>query len=623
LDAQAAVTAAVAGRSKLGAPLLRAALIAGADAVIAERDSLNEMNVFPVPDGDTGSNMGFTFGAIRDFALLARHQNLTELTHGVAMAAIDGARGNSGAIVAQYFYSLAQALKGKTRVGLLELKQSLMLAAKGARQALVDPKEGTVLSVMQAFAAGLDAGHHAGYKSSSLVRFFAAGLHAAERALAQTKQQLAVLAAHDVLDAGGSGFVSFLRGIAGLTRSARAPILTMHANPSTRRLVELAHDCDSAFRFCCECALEAVDIDGLRLAITNLAQDSVVLAGGQERAHLHCHTNEPARLFELAARFGKVSQRKADDMHAQLRARANPARVAIVCDSAADLPESEIKRLFIHTVPVRVNFAAEEFIDRVTLSPEQFYTRLRSDPTPVRTSQPPSGEFRRLFDQLASFHEAIVCLNLSAKLSGTYQGALAAAQHGGSGKAFVLDTRNAAAGEALVVLDAAIAAQAGFDAAQILARAHTMAERTYTFALIRDAQFLSRGGRVPRWVALLTRWLKLNLLIANEGGKIKLKGVLVGSPNLAARFARWALAYTAKKTPAPERQNAYAALNVIVGHCDCVADAFDLSAAIRHLAKQPITALHQLAAGVGIGAHAGPGTLVLGVQRALALDKTA
>lgn len=600
----------------LGGALLRAALIAGSRAVIAKRDELNRINVFPVADGDTGTNMAFTFAAVLESATAARGQGADVVLHNAAMSAVDGARGNSGAIVAQFFYSLSEALKGQARISLAALSLAVTQAALGARRALAQPREGTVLSVITDFAKGLAES----VASTQLSAFFGRGLSAAKRALARTPSQLAVLAEHGVVDAGGSGFVSFLEGVQQFVERGR-DALTVVGAPQVIEMQrhDHSHDhdhdsgdiaaCAGQFRFCSECLLENVATEALRDALTGFAHDSLVLAGGSERAHLHAHTDDPAALFELAANFAKVSQRKAEDMHAQVRAKRNRAAVAIVCDTAADLPASEIERLYIHCVSVRVNFGNDEFIDRITLSPEQFYRRLRVDPNPVRTSQPPSGEFRRLFDQLASLHQEILCLNISSALSGTYQAACAAARHGGSGKAQVFDTLNAAAGEALLILDAAEAAQAGFTAAQIIQRSSEMRARTTTFALITDASFGARGGRLPRWLVPITRVFRMSLIISsNAAGKIVPRGVLWGRRALPERFAAWALRHVAPG----------AALKVLVGHCDSEASAKQLLAAVQSDARHTISACHLVEAGTGIGAHAGPGALVLGVQRCLA-----
>lgn len=590
----------------LGGALIRGALIAGARAVIAKRDVLNTINVFPVADKDTGSNMAFTFAAVLSSAQSARGLDASGVLSNAAVSAIDGARGNSGAIVAQFFHGLAQALHGQAKVSLQALSQAVSAAALGTRQAMAEPKEGTVLSVIADFARALAEA----WDTVDVRGFFAQGLQAARVALERTPKQLPVLAKHGVVDAGGFGFVQFLEGVQGFVEHGRAALrrAAKIADVSDDCIAHghsHAHELDdlSVFRYCSECVLENVDTDGLRAALAQMPLDSMVLAGGATRAHLHAHTNSPAALFELASQYGAVSQRKADDMHAQIRARENSAAVAVVCDTGADLPQAEAERLFIHKVPVRVNFGTDEFIDGVTLSTQQFYQRLRGEKIPVRTSQPPTGEFRRIFDQLASFHRDVLCLNISARLSGTHQAASAASKHGGNGRVQTFDTANASTGEALLVLAAAEMAQAGATLAHILAKLEKLRDRTYTFAVIDDARYAARGGRLPAWLVPLSRWLRVRIMVRAALGKLKPAGLLWGNSEWTKRFACWAIA----QVPAQS-------LRVLIGHCDAQAQGEALQQALISIAGTRITRCDLVPAGTGIGAHAGPGTLVLGIQ---------
>lgn len=590
----------------LGGALIRAALIAGARAVIAKRDVLNNINVFPVADKDTGSNMAFTFAAVLSSAQSARGLDASGVLSSAALSAIDGARGNSGAIVAQFFHGLAEALRGQVRVSLQNLSLAVSSAALSTRQAMAEPKEGTVLSVIADFARALTEA----WDTLDVRGFFARGLQAARVALERTPKQLPILAKHGVVDAGGFGFVQFLEGVQAFVEQGRAAL--RRAAKSAEVILEWhdhslshAHEPDSLsnYRYCSECVLEHVDTDALRAALAQMSLDSVVLAGGASRAHLHAHTNTPAALFELAGQYGEVSQRKADDMHAQIRARENTAAVAVVCDTGADLPLAEAERLYVHKVPVRVNFGSDEFIDGVTLSAAQFYQRLRSEKTPVRTSQPPTGEFRRLFDQLASFHQDVLCLNISARLSGTFQAASSASKHGGDGRAQTFDTAHASTGEALLVLAAAEMAQSGATVAQIVAELERLRERTYTFAVIDDARYAARGGRLPAWLVPISRWLRVRIMVRAKLGKLRPAGLLWGNTGWTERYARWALARVPGKS-----------LRVLIGHCDAQTQGEALQQALLKIAAARIARCDLVPAGTGIGAHAGPGTLVLGMQ---------
>ena len=138
-------------------PALRRALISGARKVVSDRDLLNKINVFPVPDGDTGSNLAFTLGSVLAGALSRRTAGAGELMRKVGEDAIDGARGNYGAILAQFFTGVAEKLGDRHAVDPGDLAGAVRAGATSARQAMADPREGTILSVIGAFAEALEA----------------------------------------------------------------------------------------------------------------------------------------------------------------------------------------------------------------------------------------------------------------------------------------------------------------------------------------------------------------------------------------------------------------------------------------------------------------------------------
>ena len=153
---------------------------------------------------------------------------------------------------------------------------------------------------------------------------------------------------------------------------------------------------DLEHRYCTECMItgEAIDRRKLREEASALGS-SLVIAGSQSKVRLHIRTNEPPRVFELASRFGAVAGEKADDMQRQqeMAHHATRRHVAVVTDSAADLPDSVLEALDIHVVPVRVHFGTHSYLDKVGLSSAEFFRMLAESPVHPKTSQPPPGRF--------------------------------------------------------------------------------------------------------------------------------------------------------------------------------------------------------------------------------------
>jgi len=362
---------------------------------------------------------------------------------------------------------------------------------------------------------------------------------------------------------------------------------------------------DLAHRYCTECVVtaERVDRRHLREQLSALG-NSLVVAGLHNKARVHIHVNDPAEVFRVAARFGTVSGEKADDMQRQQHsAHATGRKVAVVTDSAADIPFDELDRLDIHMVPVRVHFGDRSYLDKVGITAEEFYAEIERNPLPPKTSQPPPGDFRRQFEFLASHFESVVSVNLSRRVSGTCGAAeSAAARVSTHGKVTVIDSMNASLGQGLIAMYAAECAQAGYDATRVIEATRAIVPRTFTFGLIGSLEYAVRGGRVPRWVKTVADGLKLMpVLHADRHGRVKAGGVLFGREHLKEKFARLVR----------RRMRAGVPYRLLVGHANCEDDGQWL---LDRLTTDNVVYRRLLPCGTAFGAHGGPGLLVAAFQ---------
>lgn len=586
---------------------LHRALTAGIRRVLAYQDELNRINVFPVADADTGTNLAATLRSVLEATADRVNPHAGSLLGTVAESALDGARGNSGAIFAQFLQGLAEETR---RIGQLSAEGFSRAIAEGercAREALAEPREGTILTVISAFAEETSERISGGVRDFRVL--VAAGLERSREALAGTQHQLPQLEKAGVVDAGALGFVEFLEGILAFVREGNLRDLDQDAPPVVEGRALPACDDEAElpnFRFCTECVVsgDALDRQELRAALGALPGDSLVVAGTAARTRVHCHVDNPATVFLTCEQFGAVTAQKADDMYRQLATARSRQAVAVVTDSGADLPAEALEQLDIHVIPLRIQVDGRDYLDKVTLDPRGFFDALRRGGTPPTTSQPPPGDFRRQFNFLGAHHQSVVAVTLSAALSGTWQSAKSAAGRADRDNVTVVDTRNAAAGQGLLTLYAAECAHAGWDAPAIARSLEELAPRTRTFAVIDDLSHGVRGGRVPRWFRFLADGLRLTPILAtNRAGRITLHGILVGRRELPGRLAR-----RVARGLDPDR-----AWRVLVGHCDCEAEG----RALRRALVQRIPHVHSAyltEAGAAIGAHAGPGSLVVAVQ---------
>ncbi len=590
---------------------LTRALRAGIARLLDGQEHLNSINVFPVADSDTGTNMALTMQSVL-VALDAhddRHAGRTLTT--VADAALDGARGNSGAILAQFFQGLSDASVDLPRLAPADFGDAVEHGARAAREALAEPRDGTVLSVLADFANEVSQRARDGVHDFRML--LTGGLERARASLADTPNRLEVLRRANVVDAGGEGFVMLLAGIDRFLHSGslREPVAPMPRGLA-EHAVETGVDAVSAdgHRWCTECMIHGDDIDRRRLRETLTAMgSSLVLAGTRNRCKVHIHVDSPDAVFRAAADFGAVSGEKADDMHRQHGTARHDAarRVAVITDSAADMPEDMIESLDVHLVPVRVNFGERSFLDKVSINNREFFEELARNPVHPTTSQPAPGDFRRLYEFLASHYAHVVSINLTAKVSGTWQAARCAAERVSTPeRVHVVDCRNVSLGQGLIAMHAARCAQDGMDVDEVLAEVEHVIPRTHTFGLVRDLSYAVRGGRVPRSRKLVADLLRITPVLAcTPDGRVTANGVILGRRHAVRKLVDFVL----------RRIDPARAWRVAVGHAADPDSAAWLADAFRERLPR-IDALYQTDIGSAFGVHGGPGTLVVALQEA-------
>ena len=188
------------------------ALISGIHRVIDDQELLNQINVFPVPDGDTGTNLSLSLGAVLPVLQQAEEKHLGTLLAAVADAVLDGARGNSGAIMAQFFQGMSDSAGDLSRFTPYTFAKAVTMGSDYAHDAMSKPREGTILSVIAAFATSIADGAKHG-ADGSFAAVIGSALEQAKQALAETQEQLEVLRKAGVVDAGAKGFVDLVDGM--------------------------------------------------------------------------------------------------------------------------------------------------------------------------------------------------------------------------------------------------------------------------------------------------------------------------------------------------------------------------------------------------------------------------
>jgi DegV family protein with EDD domain len=529
----------------LNGPAFSRVLRAGALAVVREQEQLNRINVFPVRDADTGANLAATLKAAAARLGSAAPEGVGAAARVAADGALDGARGNSGAIFAQFLHGLAAAVERHHQVDVPQFAAAARSGTESAYTALQEPREGTILSVLRAWSHELSRREPAEDFTTTMHR----GLVAAQAALAETPRQLEVLARSHVVDAGGQGFVYFLEGIIESLRGGRdVAWVPVEAPPHGLPPFSAEHDeVDERFRYCTEALLAARDGDVLSqeevMAAVYGLGESLVVAGGGSRLRVHIHTNEPQRFLTTVAGAGTIVSSKIDDMVLQQLA-GREAAVAIVTDSTVDLPEEEAFRLGVVAVPLTLSLGEESFLDGVDITLEAFIDRILAGTAVPRSSQPAVADFAETYRRLLEYREGVVSIHIAGAMSGTVGSAQAAAREVDPRRVRVVDACSVSVGAGLLVeaVGEAIAGGAGLDEVAALAE---RAKRDITvFGAPRSLDFAVRGGRVgPRLARTIDTLHLAPLIVFDERGAAGKGGIALGFDRALAALVKRAVHY--------------------------------------------------------------------------------
>ena len=288
---------------KLDAPAVRRWSIAAADALAEHRVEIDELNVFPVPDGDTGTNLALTLRAASDALAGEASATAAAALRAMARGAVMGARGNSGVIVSQILRGFADAIDGDCDA--TGLQAALHQAAEHAYAAVADPLEGTILSVARAAAESAAVITNGTRTLASVV---SAALTGAATALDRTTEQLPALARAGVVDAGGRGLVVLLDALAGVVTGATSTIAPPRRTARSRKVLESARETGSAeFGYEVQYLLDAGEesVATLRAELARMGDSLVVVGTGEDLWNVHVHVNDVGAAIEAGLEAGR------------------------------------------------------------------------------------------------------------------------------------------------------------------------------------------------------------------------------------------------------------------------------------------------------------------------------
>ena len=305
--------------------LLRDMFVTGAALLEKNREAVDALNVFPVPDGDTGTNMSLTMTSATKEVNQKEYLNAGEAAAAFAKGALRGARGNSGVITSQLYRGFSRALEGVERITPVQFAAALKRGAETAYKAVMKPKEGTILTVARVIAE--EAVKQVERTPDDYDALFNCILTKGESILKKTQQMLPALTQAGVVDAGGRGLLLIYMGYAACLRGEEIPTESMDLAADGEASFEDDHDAmgEIKFAYCTEFLIQNLypdileeDIDSFRRRLNRIG-DCVLVVGDLSLVKVHVHTNEPGKALEYGLSLGELVNLKIENMVQQRR----------------------------------------------------------------------------------------------------------------------------------------------------------------------------------------------------------------------------------------------------------------------------------------------------------------
>lgn len=344
------------GISTIDAGMLKNAFLAGAKGLEAKKDWINELNVFPVPDGDTGTNMTLTIMAAAKEVAELENPTMDQLAKAISSGSLRGARGNSGVILSQLLRGFTKEIKAVEEIDTTILANAMVRGTETAYKAVMKPKEGTILTVAKAMA---DKGLEMASQTDDIEEFVKQVIEYGDYVLSQTPEMLHVLKQAGVVDSGGQGLMQVVKGAVDglLGRTVDFSLDTVPDSGNRPAAGEKAArgaartDIDTAdikFGYCTEFIinLEKVYTDKDETELKSYLEsigDSLVVVSDDEIVKVHVHTNHPGLAFEKALAFGSLSRMKIDNMREEHQERVIQDSERLAREQAAREQEDKDK----------------------------------------------------------------------------------------------------------------------------------------------------------------------------------------------------------------------------------------------------------------------------------------
>lgn len=479
--------------------------------------NLNEINFFPVPDGDTGENMANTINTIVDH--VDDQTTVKAVVSGMSRGALVGARGNSGFIFAQFINGFYQQNKNKDKITEKEFVKSLRKAVPYVFEAISNPVHGTIITLIDQWTSFLNEHYD---KEKNFNKSLEMSLDHSKNVLELTKQELEVLKKNHVVDAGAKGFYHFIEGIVEYFISGTVYLRDKIERTLSSESHEVSVDHDSNYRYCTEIFFKGKNLNKkeIRKTIDKIGDSGIIVLNDNE-GKVHIHTNKPEVLSKKIFDSGyQIIENKVDDMKFQVDDRQNShKKIALVTDSVGDISPELQEKFHIYMIPLTLTMNDSVFLDRITIQSKGFFEYIDESKQLPKSSMPNLKLVKRLFTQLLNQYDDIIYVSLAGKLSGTYN-AITKLSKEISPHIHTIDSKKNSGAQGLVTLEIAKLIEKDMPIEEILSKVPSIIKRADIYVAVDNFDYMVMGGRVPKTIGSFGSLLNLKPIVSlDEDGK--------------------------------------------------------------------------------------------------------
>jgi len=569
------------------------------------KEQINKINVFPVPDQDTGNNMAHTLLGIKEAIEGKEFKNLKEISEAALDGALTSAQGNAGVIYVGFLAAFLPFLN-KNPTDAKKLAVGFEMGAKMARQSIQNPKEGTILDVIDAASQTFKKESE---KETDIIKLLRKAIEKAKEALLATREKMEIFKKANVVDAGGLGFLVILESYLEALEPAWAKTLPAKEMPSEKikRFVQVLSN-----RYEVVSLIENLRLDEntIRARLKKLGNSLDVVRWGN-KMKIHIHTDYPDEIKNIIRKSGQILALRIEDMAKEVVGEKSVRKVSIGIvteNNVACLPEKVRERYQIETVDAIVDWPGSE-----NLPGENIYQKMReADKVGIKnfpkTSQGAPKLYYDAFKKQLEKFDKVLSITISHKLSGCYNSACQAKEmlpEEEKERVYILDTLQAAASQALLVLRAVELIQEQREINEVIEELKKLIPQTHLYIIFEDPKWVEAGGRVSKGQAnWIRRMKKLNLhpLITIKDGAVTKDGVVFAKDMAEALFKK--LSKESQKARKEGKR-----IRVIISHADNLEGAEKLRQMLKEIkAEVPFISL----ASPIVCSHTGPGTLLAG-----------